>query len=204
MQTIKLKEKMYTSKKIEEKLTEAIKVFKDTEGGKKAKKCYCAGYLAFMKDFLDFSDEEYARLYEKYVNGKEYVKYVTCESCGKEHMEYKWQTFKNGEKHIACICSACGSFNDYAPKEKPFIYLVSGEYEKLATVDGEPVKCKKCGKKNMSYKWRTFKNGTKHIAQICSDCGAYNNLVSKVEPYIDLVDGEWAPKTKKNKNKINE
>jgi RNase P subunit RPR2 len=193
MKTIKLKEKMYTSNKIEEKLTEAVKVFKDTEGGKKAKKCYCAGYLAFMKDFLDFSDEEYARLYEKYVNGKEYVKYVTCETCGKEQMEYKWQIFKNGEDHIACVCGACGAFNDYAPKVEPFVNLVYGKYAKNTP---KSEKCKKCGDNKMLYKWRTFTNGEKHIAQLCESCGAYNGFVPRVAPYIDLAEGDWEPKKK--------
>lgn len=64
-------------------------------------------------------------------------------------------------------------------------------------------KCRKCGKKKMEYKWQTFKNGEKHIAQICGSCGKFNDYVAKVEPYLSLVSGNYVSEIRKAKHENN-
>lgn len=127
-----------------------------------------------------------------------------CKKCGKEQMEYRWQTFKNGTKHIACICGNCGKFNDYAVKVEPYLSLASGTYDGkksgFTKKENDNRPCKKCGGEKLSYKWCMCSDGIKRIARICDGCGSYDSMVPVRKPYTDLADGEWVPKNVRKKN----
>lgn len=117
-------------------------------------------------------------------------------------MLYRWQIFSNGMKHIACHCSKCNKFIDYAPKSKPYIDLVNGIYltaikerQHVAAnqeIQGTMVNNHTCKKCNLSieeniYEWKEMKDGKMGIKGICGGCGKYIGYVPVTKQYKDLA-----------------
>ena len=42
-----------------------------------------------------------------------------------EENVYVWQEFKNGDKHIKCLCGKCGKYLGYVPKCEPYLSLIA-------------------------------------------------------------------------------
>lgn len=53
--------------------------------------------------------------------------------------------------------------------------------------------CGHCGGINLTLKWQTFDNGTKHIRANCAKCSAYVTYVPQTTENLALVEKASAP-----------